>query len=65
MWTLGPDDIIEIDGVKYIDKDRCSGLCVCEACGKLYYDHPMFRGILSYDGHPFLTLICGNILVKL
>ena len=38
---------------------RASGDCVCEACGKLYYDHPPVKGF------EFLNRICNGDFVKL
>jgi hypothetical protein len=38
---------------------RASGDCVCEDCGKLYYDHPPVIGAL------WLTRLCNNHFVKL
>lgn len=36
-----------------------SGLCVCEACGNLYVDHP------HDEDDEFLTAICNGDRVKL
>ena len=33
------------------DMYRASGDCVCETCGKLYYDHPYFT-----EPYEFLTI---------
>jgi hypothetical protein len=41
------------------DMYRASGDCVCETCGKLYYDHPYFT-----EPYEFLT-ICNGDIVKL
>lgn len=43
------------DGTWY----RASGDCVCDACGKTYYDHPPVIGALS------LTRLCDGDLVHL
>jgi len=39
---------------------RASGDCVCEACGKLYYDHPYFA-----EPYAFLNVLCSGDMVKL
>lgn len=46
---------------------RASGECICEDCGKLYRKHPDFTEPegLSYDGRPFLKVLCDGTLVKL
>ena len=38
---------------------RSGGDCVCDTCGKLYYDHPPVIGAL------WLTRLCDDTLVKL
>lgn len=42
------------------DMYRASGDCVCETCGKLYYDHPYFA-----EPYEYLTNICNGEIVKL
>jgi len=44
---------------------RASGDVVCNACGKKYYDHPMDRTVLSWNGEPFLNVLCDGSRVKL
>ncbi|MGJ4945039.1 hypothetical protein ACQR1W_31050 [Bradyrhizobium sp. HKCCYLS1011] len=39
---------------------RASGGCICETCGKLYYDHPYFA-----EEWAFLTILCNGDFVKL
>jgi hypothetical protein len=39
---------------------RARGDCVCETCGKLYYDHPYF-----VEEYAFLTIISNGDIVKL
>ena len=51
--------ICEKDEVLRLDRGRCSGLCVCEDCGKAYYDHP------PVPEYPFLQLLCDGSVVKL
>jgi hypothetical protein len=41
------------------DFRRASGLCVCPACGLLYYDHP------ADPVYEFLTVLCDLSRVKL
>ena len=50
-----------------IDKSyRASGDCVCEQCGKVYYDHPAWRpSAKTNDGVPWLNELCNRDLVKL
>ncbi len=47
-----------------VDFSRASGLMECETCGKLYYDHLM-GGPMSFDGEPFLHVLCDGRYVKL
>lgn len=59
-------DTIEVGGKEYhLAKNRAAGDMPCPWCREKYYDHPMFDGILDHGGHRFLTLLCGNLLVKL
>lgn len=44
---------------------RASGDCVCEECGKQYYEHPLDQKELSYDNSPFMHILCNGDLVKL
>ena len=39
---------------------RASGNCVCDICGKLYYDHDYFA-----EPYEFLNILCNGDLVKL
>ena len=54
-----------IDASKCPDFETASGLCVCEECGKLYFDHPMAEEHLSWQGLPWLNRLCDGTLVKL
>jgi hypothetical protein len=55
-------DRIEAAGPRpdFVDDDgRCSGLVICESCGRELYDHP---------SHPFddwMTITCEGKIVKL
>ena len=44
---------------------RASGDCTCPYCGKLYYDHPMDRENLDFNGDAFLHILCNGERVKL
>ena len=44
---------------------RASGEVICEQCGKKYYDHPLDQKILSYDGKPFIHVLCNGDRLKL
>jgi len=44
---------------------RASGDCRCIVCGKKYLEHPMDKEDLSYDGSPFLHILCDGMRVKL
>lgn len=46
-----------------VDFVRASGDCICDACGKKYYQHPMDGP--EFDGHKWLHRICSGRLVKL
>jgi hypothetical protein len=63
--AMAVDETVVIDGVEYRDVGRAGGGCTCRVCGKLFYDHRPFRGITDNNGNPFLTLLCGGVLVKL
>lgn len=44
---------------------RVSGDCICEICGKIYYDHEYGMEEIGYDGRPFLIVLCNGDRVKL
>jgi hypothetical protein len=44
---------------------RASGDCLCASCGREYRRHPQDKIELSYDGHPFLRILCDGTRVKL
>ena len=48
-----------------IDGIRASGECICNICGKEYYDHPYDWRIIGYGGVPYLNIICDGTRVKL
>ena len=56
-----PEDKEEDDWDFY----RASGLCICDQCGKTYYKHPEDKEHLSFDGHPYLVILCNGDRVKL
>jgi hypothetical protein len=39
---------------------RASGDCVCQTCGKLYYDHPHL-----VEPYEFLNILCDGDFIKL
>lgn len=43
---------------------RAGGDCVCEHCGKVYFDHEMDERHVGLDGAPWLHRICDGRLVK-
>jgi hypothetical protein len=45
--------------------ERASGDVLCETCGKKYYDHPMYRKALDWNGNAVLNELCDGRLVKL
>lgn len=49
------------------DFHRAGGGVTCEACGRLYYDHPpdRRRHALDADGRPVLRVLCDGRRVKL
>lgn len=55
---LAPADAARVNADRP-DWFRASGACVCEACGKLYYDHPPVLGAI------WLTRLCDDTFVKL
>lgn len=44
---------------------RVGGDVICDDCGKKYYDHPLDKEVLSYDGYPFLNIRCDGVRLKL
>jgi hypothetical protein len=42
---------------------RASGDCVCDVCGKSYYQHPMAGPL--FEGRQWLHRVCNGDLVKL
>jgi len=44
---------------------RASGLCVCNVCNKLYYDHPYANEARDQEGAPYLNVLCDGDIVKL
>jgi hypothetical protein len=50
----------QCDQIEAGDWHRASGQCVCDVCGKLYYDHPYFA-----EPYEFLTILCNGDIVKL
>ena len=44
---------------------RASHLYVCETCGKLYADHPVYKDVLQFYPELILHLVCNGNLVKL
>ena len=47
------------------DFRRVSGDCICESCGKVYYDHQYDMDEVDYNGRPFLIVLCNGERVKL
>lgn len=45
--------------VGFIDRDRAGGDCLCDHCGRKYYDHPQL------PGHGYLNQLCDGSVVKL
>ncbi len=45
--------------VGFIDRDRAGGDCLCDHCGRKYYDHPQLSAA------PYLNQLCDGSLVKL
>jgi hypothetical protein len=45
--------------------ERASGDTLCDVCKRPYYRHEWYRGLLGYDGEPFLRRICTGKIVKL
>jgi hypothetical protein len=48
-----------IDGdIGRLDRDRCGGDCICDECGRKYFDLPQCRTF------PFLNVLCDGSVVK-
>lgn len=59
-WRTKGNDAI------HIPFSRASGDCICNQCGKKYYDHPMDGLVCSaIDNKPFLHVLCNGERVKL
>ncbi len=39
--------------------------CICEECGKFYYQHPYIVDTLDWEGHPYLRALCDGTIAKL
>lgn len=50
----------ELDKINNHDWYRASGDCICDICGKLYYDHSYF-----VEPYEWLNIICNGDMVKL
>ena len=59
-WAFRPIDKPERKEILH-----ASGECICEICGKEYRRHPEDLEELSYDGNPFLHMLCDGTQVKL
>lgn len=44
---------------------RASGECICEICGKTYYEHPLDETELDQNDEPFMNILCNGDRVKL
>jgi len=44
---------------------RSASDCICEGCGYEYRYHPLDPHDLSYDGQPFMHVLCNGDRVKL
>ena len=55
----------EINDYEDLEFVRAGGDVICGDCGKKYYDHPLDREVLSYDGYPFLNIRCDGVRLKL
>jgi hypothetical protein len=44
---------------------RVGGDCICEVCGKPYYDHADEIRVLDWDGYPYLKRLCFGWFGKL
>lgn len=51
---------------RMINAERASGHCVCDLCGKKYFDHPQYlpSGKTNH-GDPWLNELCNGDLVHL
>ena len=51
---------------RILNSYRACGECICEICGKLFYDHkPYLPSGKTNDGYPWLNELCNGDLVKL
>jgi hypothetical protein len=53
------------DGGLFPGYVRAGGDCICEQCGKRYYDHPVNLEFLGTNYIPFLAVLCDGRNVKL
>ena len=45
--------------------ERACGDCLCDVCGRPYFDHPMDWRVIGYGNVPFLNVLCDGRRVKL
>lgn len=45
--------------------ERCSGLMICERCGRSYNHHPADWRVIGYGDVPYLNILCDGRRVKL
>jgi hypothetical protein len=50
----------EMENVRRANKD-----CICEYCNRSYINHPMDLVELSFNGEPYLHILCNGERVKL
>ena len=53
------------ESLVYGDFFHASGECICEKCGKTYYEHPLAKDIIGCNDEPYLNRLCDGSLVKL
>lgn len=53
------DNMIATGKFENIEWRRAGGDCVCQVCGRKYYDHP------QHVPHYYLRMLCNGDLVKL
>lgn len=56
-------ELLVVEDVGHLDRDRCGGDVVCADCGKKFYDHPQFEA--GGGAFRFLNILCDGSLVKL
>jgi hypothetical protein len=57
--------LFKFRGIDYINVFYASPYCICTSCNEYYIDHPMDKKRLSFEGKPYLHVLCNGDRIKL